>query len=48
MEYEIEEPINPTPWQDEWRFASSGAPGQHVSPDDMCLKALEIPESDEP
>lgn len=47
MEYEIEEPFNPTPWQDEWRVASTGKPGQHVSRDDMCLKALEIPESEE-
>ncbi len=46
MEYEIEEPINPTPWQSEWRCKST-APGHHVDQEDMSLKAVEIPESEE-
>jgi hypothetical protein len=46
MEFEIEEWINPTPWQAEWRCRSV-VPGRMVDREDMCVKAVEIPESEE-
>ncbi|MFN3456520.1 MAG: hypothetical protein ACK4Z8_02955 [Novosphingobium sp.] len=45
MEFEIEETINPVPWQSEWR-SKSVVPGRLVDKDDMTVRAMEIPESD--
>ncbi|MGE8131973.1 MULTISPECIES: hypothetical protein [unclassified Novosphingobium] len=46
MEFEIEEPVNPLPWEAEWR-CKTVKPGHAVDRDDMSVKALEIPESEE-
>lgn len=46
MEFEIEEPFNPSPWEAEWR-RKVALPGRSIDRDDMCAMAIEIPESEE-
>lgn len=46
MEFEIEEPLNPLPWEAELH-RKAVKPGHSVDRNDMTMKALEIPESEE-
>ncbi len=46
MEYEIIEPVNPGSWEDE-RHHRVAWPRRAVDRDDMRLRAMDIPESEE-
>ncbi len=47
MEYEIVEPIDCGSWQDERDRRIRLTPWRAIAADDMLLKAMEIPESEE-